>query len=216
VPTPAELREANASLSTIAAKQLAVVWLEAQAAEQVRDALLDVLPTVVFDYATAAAAFAADWYDNLRDALGVRRRFTAIPVDLSGPLGADELARWGVGPLFSPEPDPVAARTLIEGGLQRRIANASRDTIRESAIADPAADGWQRVGDGSCGFCTMLIARGAVYSDKTANFASHDHCNCAAVPAFGGQPRPAKPYTPSSRNISDADRARVREYLRTH
>jgi hypothetical protein len=62
----------------------------------------------------------------------------------------------------------------------------------------------------------MLIARGAVYTEVTADFASHDHCNCSAVPAFGGQPLAVKPYTPSSKNITDADRARVREYLRTH
>ena len=37
-----------------------------------------------------------------------------------------------------------------------------------------------------------------------------------AVPAFKGEPRPVKPFTPSARGSTDADRARVHEYLRTH
>jgi hypothetical protein len=62
----------------------------------------------------------------------------------------------------------------------------------------------------------MLIGRGAVYSEATADFAAHDHCKCSAVPAFDGEPRPVKPFTPSLREATDADRARVREYLATH
>jgi hypothetical protein len=30
----------------------------------------------------------------------------------------------------------------------------------------------------------MLIGRGAVYSEATADFQSHDHCNCQAEPAW--------------------------------
>jgi hypothetical protein len=67
-----------------------------------------------------------------------------------------------------------------------------------SAVADPGASGWQRTGSGtSCTFCRMLIGRGGVYSEATADFASHDHCNCSATPAWVDQPRPVKPYTPS-------------------
>jgi hypothetical protein len=36
------------------------------------------------------------------------------------------------------------------------------------------------------------------------------------VPAFGGQARPVQPYTPSLRQASKADRARVRDYIATH
>jgi hypothetical protein len=174
-----------------------------------------VLPRLVETYGLAAATFAADWYDDLREVKGVAGRFTAIPADV-GTEGAEALAGWGVGPLYQVEPDFTAARTLIEGGLQRRIANASRLTVVQSSLADPAAAGWQRVGAGGCAFCQMLISRGSVYSEAGADFASHDHCNCAAVPAFDGQARPVKPYTPSVRKGTDADRARARAWMRTN
>lgn len=214
MPSPTELRRSIADLTALAASDIAFLWRDT-AAEELRDALLDVLPPLIDAYGAAAATVAADWYDNTRDEVRASGRFFAVPAELED-VGAVALARWGVEPLFRPEPDLAAARTLIEGGLQRRIANASRNTVTRSSIEDPAAEGWQRVGSGECAFCSMLIARGAVYSESTADFASHDHCNCAAVPAFRGVPRPVKPYTPSSRNISDADRARVREYLASH
>lgn len=190
------------------------MWAQLRTADQARAALMDVLPALVQGYGAAAATVSADWYDDTREETGVRRRFIAIPAEPGG--GTDELARWGIGPLFSAEPDWASARTLIAGGLQRRIADAGRDTVRDSSIADPSARGWQREGVGGCGFCTMLIGRGAVYSEASVGFASHDHCSCVAVPAFDGEPKPVEPYTPSGRRVSDADRARVREYIRTH
>lgn len=76
--------------------------------------------------------------------------------------------------------------TLIGGGLQRTIANQHRGTVTASSIADPKARGWRRVGSGvSCDFCQMLLGRGAVYIEETADFATHDHCNCSAEPDFG-------------------------------
>jgi hypothetical protein len=71
----------------------------------------------------------------------------------------------------------------------------------------------------------MLIGRGAVYSEAGADFASHDHCNCSAVPAFGGQPRPVKPYTVSPRRtidpqtgkpVVDADFLRAKAWIKSN
>jgi hypothetical protein len=215
VPTPTDLRRAVNDLSTLAAGDLRALWRQVSTADEARDALSDVLPLLVNTYGSAAATVAADWYDDLRDELNISQRFFAITADFDD-QGADVLARWGVSPLFDAEPDWERTRTLIEGGLQRRIANAARETVRISSLEDPQAQGWQRAGGGGCAFCTMLIGRGAVYSEHSADFASHDHCRCHAVPAFKGRPRPVKPYTPSERDVSDADRARVREYLATH
>lgn len=220
MPTAAQAlrhRRDIADLVGIALRDVSVVFRQVATAEAAREALEDILPSLVALYGSAAATLSADWYDDIRDTDGARGRFTAIPAEVNpATAGTSELAGWGVGPLFQAEPDWDSSRTLVEGGLQRRIANASRETITGSSIADPAADGWQRIGSGECAFCDMLIGRGAVYSEAGADFASHDHCNCTAAPAFGGQPRPVKPYTPSTRNSTEADRARVREYLRTH
>lgn len=209
------LRDDVAALTDVAAEDLEAIWAQIDRGADAVEALSDVLAALVVTYGTAAATVAADWYDDHRAERGVGGRFTAIPVEV-GESGSAALARWGVGPLFRDTPDLESAKVLVAGGLQRRIANAARETVRVSTLADPQATGWQRVGVGSCAFCRMLIARGAVYRESTADFASHDHCQCYAVPAFGGQPVPVRPYTPSTRDISDADRARVRAYLRTH
>jgi hypothetical protein len=160
------------------------MWRDLSTAVQAREALIDVLPGLVDRYGTATAALAADWYDELRDKKGVRGRFVAAPADL-GDTRTEQLARVAVGPLFAAEPNWTAALVIAQGGLQRRIANGARLTVMESSIRDPQARGWQRVGDGSsCDFCSMLLGRGAVYSEATADFAAHDHCGCSAEPVF--------------------------------
>lgn len=212
MPTASDLRTAVGDLTVLANNDLRAVWRQVSTADMARQALEEVLPPLVAAYGSAAGTVAADWYDELRDTERVPGRFRAVPA-VSGPAGADVLARWGIDPLFRAEPDWDTARQLVAGGMQRRISDVARQTISGSSLADPSADGWQRTGSGECDFCEMLIARGAVYTEQTVQFASHDNCNCAAVPAFGGRPRPVNPYTPSSRNVTDADRARVREYL---
>lgn len=213
--TATDLRRGVERLTRLANRDLDIIWQRVRTGVQARNALADVLPPLIDKYGAAAATLAAQWYDDLREQAEVKGRFSAIPADIRD-SGTDELARWAVAPLFQAEPDWMTARTKVHGGLQRRITNFSRQTVAGSSIADPNARGWQRIGAGACAFCAMLISRGAVYSEASADFASHDHCHCAAVPAWEGHSQPVKPYTPSSRNITDADRARVREYLRTH
>lgn len=215
MPAVTDLRVAVADLHTLAANDLRRLWAQVATADEAQAALLDVLPNLTHTYSLASATVAADWYDELRDEFNVHGRFSAIVPDLED-LGSDALARWGVGPLYTSEPDWHRAQTLIEGGLQLRIANAARDTVTESSVEDPSARGWQRETSGGCAFCEMLGSRGVVYSEASADFAAHDHCQCYAVPAFDGAPRLVKPYTPSARDISDADRARVRAYLAEH
>lgn len=183
MPTPLQLRNGVAALAVLAERDLAALWRLVETAEQAKAALSDVLPGLVDAYGLGAAAVAADWYDDLRDEVGARGRFTAIPADV-GTAGADALAGWGVGPLFAAVPDWDAAKSRVAGGLQRRIANAARDTITVSSVEDPGARGWKRVGRGGCDFCKLLIGRGFVYSQATSDFKSHDHCGCQAVPAF--------------------------------
>lgn len=202
-------------VTAAAERDLAGLWAAVSTAVEAREALADVLPSLIERYGLAAGTMAAAWYDDLRAKQGIAGSFLAEPVEI-GSVGADELARWGVGPLFAAEPDWATARSLIEGGMQRRILNGARETVTGAAIADPQADGWQRQTAGGCSFCQMLAGRGAVYSESGADFASHDRCRCVAVPAFTGQPRPVKPFTPSDRVASDADRARVRAWIASH
>lgn len=213
--TAADLRVSLHGLTRFAVKDVRGLWRQVSTPDQAKQALRDVLPDLSRTYRLAAATVAADWYDDVRDRHGVKGRFTAIVNDFDD-AGADALAGWGVGPLYKAEPDWASSLTLVEGGLQRRIADAARDTVRESSIEDPQARGWQRETSGGCEFCEMVASRGVVFSEASADFASHDNCQCVAVPAFEGAAKPVRPYTPSERDITDDDRARVREYLREH
>lgn len=212
MPTPTALRNAVAGLSAAASRDLAALWRQLETAAQAETALRDILPGLVDRYGAAASFLATEWYDDLRAKADVPGRYVAAPTSIAD-SGSQALVGWAL----AEAKDYSAFQSLIEGGTQRRIANFSRATVARNSVADPGAKGWQRIGDGSsCAFCSMLISRGSVFSEASADFASHDACGCSAAPAFEGQPLPVKPYTPSSRNISDADRARVREYLASH
>lgn len=218
----AEQRQGVADLVDLAILALEEFWrlLVDLPAEKVRDALMDVLPTIGQQYGGAAASLAADWYDDLRGAADARGAFEPILPDLPDQARWESLARWGTGPLFQPEPERKAALTLISGGLQRSIADQHRLTVVESSIADPSASGWRRVGVGdSCSFCRMLIDRGHVYTEASVTFRSHDHCNCVASPEFASNvvKVSTEPFRQSQRNRSDAtrkkDNARARAFI---
>jgi len=208
-----DLRDATRGLVGLAERDLRTLWAQVRNAAEAETALRDILPALIDTYGMAAGALAANWYDELRDKVSAKGAFTAITADIRD-SGTHSLIGWAV----TEAKDMDSLQSLILGGMQRRVSNFGRQTVMGSSVADPAALGWQRVGAGECkqGFCDMLIARGAVYTEATADFAAHDHCQCTAVPAFGGEPRPVKPFTPSLRQATDADRARVREYIATH
>ena len=210
--TSAELRQALADLNVLASRDLGRIFRALREGDNAAEALHDILPALIERYGLAASALAADWYDDLRESKGVGGRFAAIPANIED-TGAHALVGWALDEAT----DDGSLVALLEGGMQRRVVNFGRFTVTESSIADPRADGWQRLGQGAnCAFCDMLISRGAVYSEASADFASHDHCNCIAVPAFRGEPREVKPYTPSLRDSTDADRARAREWIASH
>jgi len=145
---------------------------------------MDTLPRLVAIYGSAAASLGADWYDYLREEAAVRGRFQAIVAELPDGGRTNALAGWAVGPLFGANPDAAASLGMASGGLQRIIFDADRQTVMQSSVQDRAARGWQREGNGECDFCSMLIGRGAVYTEATADFESHDRCRCIGVPAF--------------------------------
>jgi hypothetical protein len=207
-----DLRNAVDGLTTRASRDLAALWQRVSDAVAAREPLYDILPALIDTYGAAASSLAAEWYDEVRAKAGVGGSFTAIPADVKD-LGVPAL----IGYAESKATDYTSFRTLIEGGMQRRIANFSRGTVIGSAVRDPKAEGWQRVGAGACAFCAMLISRGSVYrTAESADFASHDHCRCSALMVWSGESRPVRPYTPTNRNITDADRARVRAWIATN
>ena len=82
---------------------------------------------------------------------------------------------------------PVAlanALTMTQGSMSRLVLNAGRETITRTSAADSRIIGWQRVGNGECDWCSMLLGRGAVYGADTVDFPAHDSCRCSGEPVF--------------------------------
>lgn len=217
------LRQGLVDVSDLAVADLRLLRRAARSGDEFAVALMDVLPALIRDYGVQAAALAADWYDDRRDELNVAGSFTAIPVDFDDP-GAHALVGWAA----HTAKNDATLLSLLEGGVIRRVLNYGRETVRESALADPKADGWMRAGAGGCDFCRMLIGRGAVYTEETVRFAPHDNCRCVVVPAFGGRPLPVRLDADGKRldvstrrDRTDADlkaksNAGVREWLAAH
>lgn len=210
--TPAEHRRDLAELERIARRDLELLFARADSPAEIQAALMDTTPRLVAIYGSAAATLAADWYDEQRERTEARGRFRAIPAAYVADDGRTEsLARWAVSPMYRDEPNGAAKVVVLAkawGGVQRLIADADRETVIGSARRDPSAGGWSRHTNGkTCGFCERIAGRGAIYSADTADFSSHDGCDCVAVPAFGAV-REVKAFTPSQRFRSDAARSR--------
>lgn len=178
-PATLQLRKQVESLTSDLTTDLTRFWRGIEVPKTLEVALMDTLPDLVDTYGTAASAYTADWYDNLREDHGAPGRFTAIPADL-GDAGTQALVGWAAAESL----DLPSFKSLILGGAQRRIANFARLTVTDSSVADPGARGWRRTGLGRCAFCRMLLGRGAVYSEASVAFEAHDHCQCGAEPAF--------------------------------
>lgn len=71
------------------------------------------------------------------------------------------------------------------GEAMRHALSGGRDTISQSAGADPRALGWARAASGrACAFCAMLASRGPVYSEGSVDFEAHSHCSCSSEPVY--------------------------------
>lgn len=177
------------------------------------DALAEVVDSVLSTHTDAAMSAGVRAYEIDRERSGITRPYQAAMPDRQQ-LNVESLIGWARGEALTEE----TFKTILLSGAQKRIASAARRSIMSNAAEDPAAAGWQRRAraDG-CYFCKMLAGRAELYtSEDTASFASHEDCFCEAVPAWGGKPRPVRKYTPSARNVSDADRARARKWMREH
>lgn len=218
MPTPADLQRDIARLTGLAQRDLASIWRQVASTIEAQEALNDVLPALIRQYGEAAALIAAEWYDDLRvQYLDGAPRFSAYPARL-GDQGVYVLTGWAKETATSVE----AMQALIDGGMARRIADWSRETVMHSTYADPRAEGWMRVGRATaCAFCRLTISRGAVYTERSVRFASHDHCHCGAAPKWGGADDvfDVDDYRRSARRSAlteearAADNARAREWI---
>lgn len=209
------LRSETAQVVALADGDLAALWRMVTAGASAEVALRDLLPSIVTEYGSLGAALAAEWYDEQRAKADVKGRFVAMPVAAED-RGAQALVGWALNTAT----DDASLKSLILGGVQRRVADHVRYTVTNNTLEDPAASGWQRAGNGECDFCDAIIGRGTVYSEAGADFGAHDGCQCTAVQVWSGRTLPVKPYTPSPRFRSDeardAHNKRTREWLESH
>lgn len=217
MPTPETLRSGLNTVAYYAAREIFDLWPHLRSPEAVQEALHDLLPSLIDAYGEAAATLGAEWYEAVRDERGIGGYFRANPAVIgnqTGSGGAHQLADWVSGYLRNPDADWGRARVMIDGGMQRRIANAARYTIMGNSITDRRSSGWFRYTKGdSCDFCRMLAGRGAVYTEDSAVFGSHDHCSCMAAPAWEGHEREVDDHTPTTARITESDRDRTREWI---
>lgn len=214
MPSPEEARRALVLVADTAVRD--ATKLVGTNPDRTRDALLAATPEIVTYYSDGTAALAADHYDDLRADANAPGRFSAEPVVR---LRQDKIRTgtlWAVEPLYRPEPDQALAIQRIADVIQLETARPFRDTITTNTRRDPASVGWQRIAGGGCRLCSMLAARGAVYKQSTARFATHPSCKCSAAPVFAGQPgeeASAIQYVASQRKRTPAQQRALREYL---
>lgn len=183
----ADLRRLVTGLVTRGKSDLIQVWndLDTAQADITTAALLRTVPRIVERYGEIGAALTADWYDRARAEAGARRTFIALGAEPAGREQTEAMTRWAVTPLWSETPAAGLALTNLTAGVERLIRQPPRGTIITNTGRDPGAGRWAReaVGEG-CAFCLMLVSRGAVYTEETADFETHDHCSCDAVPVW--------------------------------
>jgi hypothetical protein len=89
-----------------------------------------------------------------------------------------------------------AAGRRQAAAVERMALDGGRSTLFQLAYLDNRVKGWARISTtgNPCGWCAMLISRGAVYkTESTASIAFddgdlyHDNCKCIAVPVFGSE-----------------------------
>jgi len=218
MPTPDESR-ADLQLVTAAAVEdaQAVFATTSGAPEARRLQLLDTVPGLIGYYSDGSAALAADFYEETRE---IARARTAFQVTLTVADRVVKIRRgiaWAAEPLFGETEDGDDVDSRLAQVVQLETARPYRDTVLGNRKRDPDAIGWARATAGGCKFCRMLADRGAVYRERSANFAAHPHCHCTAYPVFrGGDHGPeanAMQYVASRRSRTPAQRAVLREYL---
>lgn len=150
-----------------------------------RKASIEVLEAVEFTYTGLEAAVAAEHYDAMRKAQGVRGKYTAVAKVLRDPKALDGAVRAIVQTVV----DTGTTERFVAGCTDRVDADCRRAAnrcIAYNASKDPAKPSYARVPSGAntCGFCLMLASFGAHYTSQSAASHAHTHCDCRIVPVY--------------------------------
>ena len=225
LPETAQYRRSNEALRALVARQLLAVWptLEPADLDESFPAWLQLVAVIVGRGRVAASSLAGGYLSQFGE------DSPAAPDDLP----PAQFARAAQGSVISAKQAIGAGKTVEEamqiayvrslGEASKLVLDAGRSTIINTTAASEKFSGWRRVTAGSsCAFCRMLAGRGAVYRDEArSHFASHPHCMCSVEPVSRtgmalGQRQEVTEYQRSERRFSDADRARVRAWIKAN
>jgi hypothetical protein len=194
----------------------------------IRAAVFAAAPLLVDKYSDGSSALSLDWYEEIRDAARAPSQFTPSPLrsvtdeDVAAMVAEATKSLHDLELLVDAEAERLVAKatdtslTLLEGGLQKQVADGFWTTTTGNVANDPDAVGWQRFARGAaCKFCLMLAGRGAVYRKSIVNFAAHGGCHCVSGPSFDpNAPRAdVMQYVAAKRQRTAKERADLREYL---
>lgn len=224
--TPArgqEYSESQAQIVALALAELADFWLSLDLSKPTaaKAAIAGFMFTLIDTYGSLSSTIAADFYDELRDAVSPSSRFAALAGSYANLEQIRGSSDWAVQPLF-PSTEPIveigadgvevvtgsrevppneaAALERLQGATQRLVQDAGRQTIVDNVERDPSGPGWARMPIGkTCQFCRMLASRGAVYTSrdralfKEEGGKYHDWCDCEPVPVWTDADLPYDP-----------------------
>ncbi|MCT1710223.1 hypothetical protein [Dermabacter hominis] len=187
---------AQRELSRLIERDIRRTWdaLDACTVEGKRDALLDLIPGLVNHYGDAAAAIAAEYFEQC---VGEVATIPAFAFD-DAIVGS---VRYGMGPAFAGRGDDALG--LIVSASQRHMLQFGRSTMYESACAHSGVFFARVPEPGACAFCRMLASRGAAYTSKRSATAIttgaregesfHDDCHCSVAAARDDSELPYSP-----------------------
>lgn len=200
------IRNALNDLVTLLIQELHRMWTLIQGrnldAVQVRDLLIAASPDLVNPYASSAARLTTTWYDQLVPDSPYRA--VTAPLPPAAELAAS--VRWAVTPLFGPADVTTADAPLerLAGSMQRRVFDASRDTVALNTAAEPGTRYVRHASATACAFCRLLATRtegyyrseysavrvvgraGRTRGTQDLGEKYHDHCKCIAVAVRAG------------------------------
>lgn len=182
-------RLSDAARSVVAA-QLAQIEYEDIA--DLREKVIAILEPVCAASSEVAAAYAAEFYDEVREAQA-GAVLGAQAVSTHSAEATARAVRAMVQIIVDGKPWERFARQ-VEDRADYEVKRSAGECVKANAARDPLRPKWARVPSGAetCGFCLMLASRGFAYasersaSEKAEGGHYHPNCDCRVVVSFNG------------------------------
>lgn len=134
-----------------------------------REAMMDLLPALGNQYASATGEVAAVFSGELMELQEVKKPVAPEKLALPPAQSWFALAGFGLSDRTMERGGMLLAYSLIAGGLTKRLTEFAADTMIGNASIQSVSTSAARVPKpGCCAWCGMLASRGAVYSTESA------------------------------------------------